>query len=42
MSDTLHGKVKWFDPKKGYGFIERKDGDDIFTSQQLKLMVLKL
>ena len=30
MSDTVHGKVKWFDPKKGYGFIERKDGDDIF------------
>lgn len=25
------GKVKWFDAKKGYGFIEKEDGDDVFV-----------
>jgi CspA family cold shock protein len=26
-----NGIVKWFDEKKGYGFIEREDGPDVFV-----------
>jgi CspA family cold shock protein len=25
------GTVKWFDPAKGYGFIAREGGDDVFV-----------
>ena len=27
----LEGTVKWFDNEKGYGFIEREAGDDVFV-----------
>jgi CspA family cold shock protein len=25
------GRVKWFSDSKGYGFIERDDGEDVFA-----------
>jgi CspA family cold shock protein len=26
-----NGTVKWFDDRKGYGFIEQEDGPDVFV-----------
>lgn len=31
MSDRVNGIVKWFNNSKGYGFIERETGDDVFV-----------
>jgi len=31
MSDRETGTVKWFNNGKGYGFIEREEGEDIFV-----------
>ena len=28
---TVTGRVKWFDEKKGFGFIERQEGSDVFV-----------
>ena len=27
----LKGKVKWFNPRRGYGFIQQEDGKDVFV-----------
>jgi CspA family cold shock protein len=31
MSERLRGTVKWFNAVKGYGFIGRDGGDDVFV-----------
>lgn len=29
--EDMQGKVKWFNAEKGFGFIERENGDDVFV-----------
>lgn len=31
MADRVAGKVKWFNDDKGFGFIEREGGEDVFV-----------
>ena len=31
MSDQINGSVKWFNDEKGFGFIQRDEGPDVFV-----------
>jgi CspA family cold shock protein len=31
MTERVQGTVKWFNGSKGFGFIEREEGEDVFV-----------
>jgi cold shock protein len=31
MADRVKGKVKWFNDRKGFGFISQDGGEDVFV-----------
>ncbi|MFQ5341601.1 MAG: cold-shock protein [Anaerolineae bacterium] len=31
MTERITGTVKWFNGSKGYGFIQREEGEDVFA-----------
>ena len=33
MSERITGTVKWFDASRGYGFVTRDGGTDVFVHQ---------
>ena len=38
MAERETGTVKWFNDSKGYGFISREDGPDVFVHHSAILM----
>jgi len=38
MSNRETGTVKWFNGSKGYGFIQRESGDDVFVHHSAIVM----
>ncbi|NLT49825.1 MAG: cold-shock protein [Ignavibacteria bacterium] len=34
MAERQEGTVKWFNSSKGYGFIQRPEGEDVFVHYQ--------